>query len=212
MKILLTGGNSSICKELVELLPSSLDKIIYTKKDCDFSNLEAIDKLSDTILSCNRIVIAHGCITSKLYKEMTEQEILYSLKVNLLSVVRMVEIALDNPNVRIAVIGSESGIKGSHDISYGLSKIALHKYIEERRIKYSGQQLVCVAPSLIVDSGMTARRHDQENVKAAILKNPKGRGLFTKEVAQMICSLLFIDMGYTTNTVIHMNGGKYARS
>ena len=64
---------------------------------------------------------------------------------------------------------------------------------------------------MIVDTGMTLRRDDQENVKKSVMQNPKERGLLSKEVAQMIYHLLYIDSGYTTNAIINMNGGKFAR-
>jgi NAD(P)-dependent dehydrogenase (short-subunit alcohol dehydrogenase family) len=220
MQLLLTGSKSKICTELLKLVAvACLPGRREGQLDCepittqhDMSDIDGIDNLTDLVLSCDRIVLAHGCISPKPYKEMTEKEILYSMKVNLLSIVKIIEIALANPQVRIAVVGSESGLKSSRAVVYGLAKAALHKYIEEKKIKYPDQQLVCVAPSLIGDTGMTIRRHDQDKVQEVIANHPKKRALLAKEVSQMIYYLLFTDLGYTSNVVIHMNGGKFARS
>ena len=178
----------------------------------DLSNLSEIDRMANTIVSCDRIVLAHGELADERFAERSEEQIVNSIKVNLLSFVRIAEIALaGNPGVRIAAIGSESGLKGSFDIAYALAKAALHRYVEERRILPPQQQLVCVAPSLISDAGMTLRRDDQDNVSRSVEQNPKGRGLTAGEVAEMVYFLLFVDEGYTSNVVIDMNGGKFAR-
>ena len=92
--------------------------------------MQEIDTNADIIQSCDRIVLAHGIIGTNRYLENDEQTILHSMKINLLSQIRIIEIAIqNNDKVRIAVIGSESGIKGSYDISYALSKAALIQYL-----------------------------------------------------------------------------------
>ena len=219
-KILLTGATSKICTEFKNLCVNEqqscvfveLGRSVTSSHRVDLANLDAIDCLAEVICECDKIVLAHGVIGTQRFAERTEQDIVDSVKTNLLSHIRIIEIALEgNPNARIVVVGSESGFKGSYDIAYAISKAALHKYIEERKLKYSEQQLVCVAPSIMVDAGMTTRRHDQENVQSSILANPKARGLTSMETAKMIHFLLNVDRGYTSNVVIHMNGGKFAR-
>ena len=80
-----------------------------------------------------------------------------------MSVIKICEIALEkNKNVKIIVLGSESGIKGSYDIVYGLMKTSLHKYVEERRINYPKQQLICISPSTIIDSRLRFKRKDKK--------------------------------------------------
>ena len=77
-------------------------------------------------------------------------------------------------------MGSESGLKGSFDLVYALTKSSIHKYVEERKILKKKQQLICLAPSTIMDAGITLRRHDHYNVLKSINKNPKKRGLKSK--------------------------------
>ena len=44
-------------------------------------------------------------------------------------------------------------------------KTAVHKYVEERKIKFPKQQLVCIAPSTIIDTKMTLKRNDKNVIK-----------------------------------------------
>ena len=210
--VLFTGSTSRIYTEFKGCLPQRIELIGWSRNECDLSDLTEIDRRADTILNADRIVLAHGTIATERFRTRSEDDIVNSLKTNLLSYVRIIEIALEgNAQVRIAVLGSESGHKGSFDIPYALSKAALHKYVEERRIPHPAQQLVCVAPSTISDSRMTLARHDQEQVQQTMQTNPKERGVTSREVARMLHFLLFEDQGYTSNTVIPMNGGKFAR-
>src|SRR5581483_4435772 len=134
--------------------------------DLDLACLDDIRKMEETVLQCDRIVLAHGWLTPQDFQDMPGRDMVHSFKVNLLSSLILCEMALTkNPRARIVVIGSESGQKGSHDLCYALAKSGLHKYVEERRVGYPDQQLVCVAPSLIADGAMTVRRQDQARVR-----------------------------------------------
>jgi len=129
-----------------------------------------------------------------------------------MSVIKICEIALEkNKNVKIIVLGSESGIKGSHDIVYGLMKTSLHKYVEERRINYPKQQLICISPSTIIDSRLTFKRKDQKNILKSIRSNPKKRGIMSFEIAELIYNIFYETTDYITNTVIKVDGGKFSR-
>ena len=108
-------------------------------------------------------------------------------------------------------MGSESGIKGSFDIIYALAKSSLHKYVEERKILKKNQQILCIAPSTIIDSKMTLNRKDLNNVKQSIKLNPKKRGINSKEISKLIFDLSFKNTRYITNTVIKIHGGKFSR-
>lgn len=211
-QVLFTGGSSKICEEFAKRLPKRVSLTSWTRHDCDLSDLAEVDKRRNEIARADRIVLCHGTLASERFSTRTETDLLDSLKVNLLSVVRVAEIALEqNPLARIAVLGSESGLKGSYDIAYALSKAALHAYVTERQIVHPQQQLVAIAPSTISDTGMTLRRSDQDRAKQIMQTNPKGRGVTSREVAELLYFLLFEDEGYITNTVVHMNGGKFAR-
>ncbi|WP_433456517.1 SDR family NAD(P)-dependent oxidoreductase (plasmid) [Streptomyces sp. CA-142005] len=177
----------------------------------DLRDIEAVDDLRDELATVDRIFICHGVLSSKPLVEQSASEAADSLAVNLLSVVRLIEIALRvNPSVRIVAIGSESGIKGSYDDSYALAKAALHAYVGWRMPEFQEQQLVCIAPSMISDTGMTIRRADQERVEERARSHPQGRLLTSAEVASFAYHLLYQHSSYLTNTVIPMTGSKFA--
>lgn len=112
-----------------------------------------------------------------------------------------------NDGARICVIGSESAYTGSYDAAYAGAKAALHAYVETRRLRSPLQQLVCVAPTVISDAGMTLRREDHLALRARADAHPKKRWLLAREVAAMVKFLLYDDAGYTTGVVIRMHGG-----
>ena len=163
-------------------------------------------------LDCDKYIITLGVLYSKKINDQSSVEVLNSMVVNLLFPVKIIEQILDvNPNANIVVIGSESGSKGSFDTSYFLAKSALSKYVREKRVIYSEQQLVMISPSVIIDTKMTQDRGDLENVLSKCKKLSKKRCLYVQEVVELIMYILFIDKGYVNNEVINMNGGKFAR-
>ena len=218
-RILVTGPRSRICVELGRIARErgtcSLVSVGRDETDdihADLAQLESVDAVREQLIEHDMVVLAHGVLAPQRFAERRPGDVRESIEVNLLSTVRIIECLLEgNPCVRIVVVGSESGEKGSFDICYALSKAALHAYVRERRLMSPTQQLVCVAPSVVEDAGMTTRRQEQANVEAGFDRHPKRRGLRAREVAEAIWYLLMVDEGYTTNTVLQMNGGKFAR-
>ena len=157
-------------------------------------------------------MLLQSVLSSVPFLKRKSSDIASQVAVNLLSVVKICEIALqNNRQVKIIILGSESGVKGSFDIVYALTKTAIHKYVEERKIKYPKQQLICLAPSTIIDSHMTTKRKDKRNVQKSIINNPKKRGILSKEVSNLIYTLFYEQTDYISNTVIRIDGGKFAR-
>lgn len=209
--VIVTGLGSTIVDQLKFMLP---DETFYRAPysqfhfDCD-TILKHVH--AGLLYTADRFVFAAGVLYSKRITEQKHKEIEHSLQVNLISVVQMIEkIIENNKKARICVVGSESGIKGSYDTTYALCKAAIHNYVRTKRLRYPQQQLVCVAPSIIEDSGMTQRRCDLEEVKLKALEYPKERLLKSIEVAKLIKYLLYEDDGYITNEVISIDGGKRA--
>lgn len=211
-KILIIGKNSNIAKEFLEMVGPEYQILKPSKKQWNMENLNFSNEQNNIIKQSNRILLLQSVISDKKFINRKDIDIIKQIKVNLLSVIKICEIALKfNKNVKIIVIGSESGFKGSYDISYALTKTSIHKYVEEKRISYPDQQLLCIAPSTIVDTGITLRRHDQNNVKKSIQDNPKKRGILSKEIAKLIFSLFFEQSNYLNNIVIRFDGGKFSR-
>jgi len=211
-KILIIGKTSKIAKEFIKKLSKSTSvfnpsKTEWNMKDLNF-NLSKINhiKKMDKILLLQSVISATPILNRK------SSDILEQVSINLLSVIKVCEIALQyNKFVKIIILGSESGIKGSFDIIYALTKAAIHKYVEERKIKYPKQQLLCIAPSTIIDANMTVKRRDGHNVVRAIKNNPKKRGVLSKEISNLIYSLFYEQTDYLSNIVIRVDGGKFAR-
>ena len=211
-KILIIGKNSKISKELLKKIPKNKtviqpSKYVWNMEDINFDKIKIA-----SIKKANKILLLQSFISSTPFLKRNSIDIQNQVSVNLLSVVKICEIALqNNKNVKIIILGSESGVKGSFDIVYALTKSAIHKYVEERQIKYPKQQLICIAPSTIIDANMTLKRKDKKNIKKSIRANPKKRGILSKEISNLIYSIFYEQTDYLTNTVIRIDGGKFAR-
>ena len=210
--ILITGGTTKISLHLKKLIGKNYKIYSPLKKDWNLSNPNFDKSKINLIKKCDKIYIFHSILSNKKHLKKNHKEIHEQLNINLLSTINICEIALSsNKNVQIFILGSESGVKGSYDIIYALTKSSIHKYVEERKIFYKNQQLVCIAPSTIIDGKMTINRKDKNNVKKAINNNPKKRALYSKEISKLIYDLSFKNSRYLSNTVIHINGGKFSR-
>ena len=211
-QILVTGGSSKIGKEFIKLLPKNIVINSPKRSEWDLSKNKFNKKQLNLIKKSDKIVILHSKLSSKSHLKKSLKDITNQICINLTSIIRICEIALNtNPKARIIILGSESGLKGSYDIIYALTKSSIHKYVEERKIKYKDQQLLCLAPSTISDGKMTLKRKDKKNVKKSININPKKRGINSKEISIFIYKLLFEITDYVSNTTIHINGGKFSR-
>ena len=58
---------------------------------------------------------------------------------------------------------------------------------------------------------MTIKRKDKKNLQKSIMNNPKKRGILSKEVSNLIYTLFYEQTDYISNTVIKIDGGKFAR-
>ena len=210
-KILIIGKKSKIAKEFLKKVKNA-DVLCPSKNNWDMKNLDFKSRHVKKITSVDKILLLQSVISPKKFTKRSQREILDQVTINLMSVIKICEIALEkNKNVKIIVLGSESGIKGSHDIVYGLMKTSLHKYVEERRINYPKQQLICISPSTIIDSRLTFKRKDQKNILKSIRSNPKKRGIMSFEIAELIYNIFYETTDYITNTVIKVDGGKFSR-
>ena len=161
------------------------------------------------VTKIDRYLLCAGVLHSLHISDQSYEDQHMSLEVNLLDPVNLCEkIFARNSRARICVIGSESGFSWSYDGVYAAAKAALHRYVETRQLQ-PDQQLVCIAPGIIGDAGMTTRRKDKDRLVAREMAHPKRRFLMAHEVAAMAHHLLFVDEGYTSGVVIRMNGGEH---
>jgi NAD(P)-dependent dehydrogenase (short-subunit alcohol dehydrogenase family) len=191
--IAVTGRNTTIVQALADVVSEDIVRI-----DGDWSAFDA----EFSVPEAGRYVLAAGVLTGKRIQEQSADDILRCIAVNLVNVIRLCEHILDtNPKARICIVGSESGFRGSFDQTYGVSKAAVHAYVQSRKVK-PGQQLVAVAPHVILDSGMTRARHDYEALVA-----DAGRKFVTpRAVAEAIHFLLWSEGPWINNSVLRMAG------
>src|SRR6266403_1832692 len=115
-------------------------------------------------IDADRYLFCQGLLYGKSRLEQTSEEIANTYNVNYVNIAFACDQLLTyNQKARICVIGSESGIAGSYDEVYSDAKRLLHHYVETKHI-LSTQQLVCIAPSIIEDAGMTIVRKDRSNL------------------------------------------------
>lgn len=211
MTLAVTGARTSVVQGLLALAPDEPTVTIGRHEDDTIRlDLAADFDVGAVPVDVERYVLAAGLLHPKTISQQDFDETARSLAVNLTSVVRICEHVLtNNPHARIGIVSSESS-RGSYDTTYFLSKVALNAYVEGRRLTAPGQQLVAVSPTIIMDSGMTERRHDPERVAERARRNPKGRFLRADEVSRLLHYALYVDDGTLTNTVLHLNCGEFA--
>lgn len=158
---------------------------------------------------CDRFVFCQGYLAGLPATLHDEETASRTFQANFLQVASAIDaIMATNERARVVVIGSESGAQGSFDTAYAAAKAGLHLFCERKRLK-PNQQLVCVAPAVIEDSGMTRRRGEEgaASLEFRRREHPKQRLLSAAEVARLVHFLLYEDQGYLSGTVIRMHGG-----
>lgn len=195
--LVVTGWGSSIIQELLRLVPADEEarRAVYF----------------DVPTNGDRYVFSAGVLRAKRIADQDASQIAETFMVNCASVMQACDRIFEaNDLARVCVVGSESGNSWSFDGAYAASKAALHRYVETKRLRTVDQQLVCVAPGIIGDAGMTLRRADQQALHQRELTHPKGRFLDASEVARVIKFLLYDELGYVSGCVVRMNGGEHA--
>lgn len=196
--LIVTGYRSAITQALLPMLPAN-----ETAERSD-----TIDPPTDA----ERYFFCAGALQSLPINAQPEEVMLETFLVNCGHVVRACDrIIAVNDRARICVMGSESGFAWSFDGVYAAAKAALHRYVETKKLRTHNQQIVCVAPSIIEDAGMTLRRADKDRLEARRKAHPKGRFLLAQEVARLVHHVLYVDSGYLSGIVIRMNGGEHCR-
>lgn len=198
MKYGYTGFSSSIAQKIHEIVCEDDPEAI------DFVNREPCNLPThlDYYFMCA------GVLYGKAADEIEWDEVIETMKVNMLSVMIACDrIFENNAKAKICVIGSMSGINGSYDVTYAAAKAGLHMYVEKKVLTYPKQHLVCVAPTIIEDSGMTQRRVDLRETLQRGRQRRLGRWLHAEEVAKVAC--FAIAQPSMCNTIIQLTGGNH---
>jgi len=188
----ITGKRSAITQEFLKLI----------KEEPVFGSTETLPTDLDTYLLCS------GVLVGKRLTDMTDAEVAETFKVNFTDIARFCDRVFEtNPQTRICVIGSYSGYKGSYDMAYAGSKAALHLYVETKRLLEPEQHLVCIAPTIIEDAGMTLRRSDLKDVEEQGKSRRMKRWPQAAEIARIAHTAL--QEPTLANTVIKLTGGTW---
>jgi NADP-dependent 3-hydroxy acid dehydrogenase YdfG len=158
------------------------------------------------------IVFTMGVISANRLIDQSRRQWVASLSINAVLPIKIIErFNRENCQFRFLYISSESASKGSFDGAYFIGKAAVELFVRECRLSNPRSSVLCIAPSMIGDAGMTTRRRDQHNVEDNLNAHPKRRHLTATEVANLCIFYLLSASDYLTNTTISLNGGKFAR-
>lgn len=194
--IAVRGAGSAIARALATLTSDKIHKV----------------PRGETNVEAERHLFCQGLLRPKPLTAQTAAEVAESWEVNFAMVARQCDAIFEkNDRARVCVIGSESGFAGSFDGAYALAKAAVHRYVETKRLRSRHQQLICIAPGIIEDAGMTTRRSDRDHLARRAMAHPKLRFVTAHEVATLVNHVLYVDAGYLSGVVIRMNGGEHIR-
>jgi len=195
--IAINGWKSAIAQAFILNWTSPSESVILVNRGEDMPH----DRL--------RYLFCQGVLNGKRVTDQSTAEITESYFANYMWIASQCRKILDaNAFARICVIGSESAFTGSYDQAYADHKRYLHQFVERYALRPK-QQLICIAPTIIGDAGMTTRRTDTDNLERRRLAHPQERFLTADEVAGLIHHVLYIDRGYLSGVTIRMNGGAH---
>lgn len=194
----INGGRSAIARSLIENWLSPHEILVRVQRG------------EDMPLDCARYLFCQGLMFGKQASDLSPDQAAESMHVNFIWIANQCDRIFEkNDRARICLIGSESGFAGSFDGTYADAKRHLHHYVETKPLRTPDQQLICIAPSIIGDAGMTIRRKDIDNLVRRAEAHPKRRFLQADEVASLIHHVLYIDHGYLSGVTIRMHGGAH---
>lgn len=197
MKLGISGRRSSITTSFL-LLSNKYEEIVT-------GSIHSAPLLP---LDCDHYLLCTGVLYGSSATDITPKEAASTFHTNFLVIAKFLDTLFDtNKNAKVCVIGSESGFNGSYDMAYAGSKAALHLYVETKKLLYKDQHLVCIAPTIIEDSGMTQRRADLNETIRRGKDRRMGRWLNAAEVART--AKFAINEPSLSNTIIRITGGNW---
>lgn len=191
--IAINGWGSVIAQEFLHLIPSDESAVRMNRGDAEV--------VADRYLFCQ------GFLAGRMARDHDGESGGETFAANFLDIAAACDgIFATSPTARVCIIGSDSGFRGSYDTAYAGAKAAMHLYVETKKL-LPDQQLVCVAPWIVSDAGMTTRRSDTDRLADIKDAHPKRRFCTSADVARVAHFLLYQDDGYLTGIVIRMHGG-----
>ena len=172
----------------------------------------AVKTARESLGAIDTVVCNAGIAQQKLFQDITDDEWLTMLNVNLMGAVRTIRAALPDMLHRqkgsIVIVSSMWGERGaSCESHYAASKAALIGLSKSLALELgpSGIRVNCVAPG-VIDTDMMAS-FSAEDKAALAEETPLGALGTPKQVADALVFLAGDGAGYITGQVLGVNGG-----
>jgi NAD(P)-dependent dehydrogenase (short-subunit alcohol dehydrogenase family) len=175
------------------------------------------ESLDQTRRFCEKLVVSppdylfvnHGVLTGKKLYESQSDDINKSVRVNLLSVIMILESLVNIQKMRTVIMSSISGKVGSYDTLYAACKAGVDVTIKNcASVLPVNSRLNAVSPGIIEDARMTTVRKDLGILEAKKQKTPTKKFTTSLEVATLIYYILFRSENLLGEN-INLNGGIY---
>lgn len=217
MKVAIFSDSKDSAKTAASKVDSTGANVIGIQ--CDIRNEksveEAIEKTHAAFGGLDILVNSAGILDMASVEEMTidhwDNVMAINLRGTFTAIQKSIKFLEKSNAPRIINISSNSGRMGGFEngMAYSASKggiIAL-TYGLARKLAPKGITVNCIAPGTI-DSNMSAQR-DAETLKKLLQRFPIGRFGLPEEVAAAACYFASNDAGFTTGSVLDVNGGLF---
>jgi NAD(P)-dependent dehydrogenase (short-subunit alcohol dehydrogenase family) len=217
-KIIITGYNSNIAKNLIKILKKSEDIEIIKAGRCkdadifvEFNCFDSVKKFAQTLQEkpFSHLLICHGVLYGEKIDNLNKTECIGSVFVNMTSVIFLLEQLTNLKNINTLVVSSISGKKGSYDNLYASCKAGVDLAVKTISKQLdSSSRLNALAPGIISDTRMTMERKDKENLQNILDTIPTRQFSTSLEVAELGYYILFKSSNLNSS-IIDINGGHY---
>lgn len=178
----------------------------------DFEEVKPSSEPTPRVEKLKALVLHHGFLAGKDFRQITETEMLRTINVNLLSAVRILQayVSFLEKGSSVIFYSSVSASKGSYDDIYALSKGGLEAFANSLSQKLGplGVRVICIAPGLVAETRMTNEL--KPGLFTSTLKRiPLGAPVDKFAIARFARDLLVNENLSISGSVIHVNGGQY---
>lgn len=181
----------------------------------EYSIESALSKVNQKFGSIDVLVNSAGVLDMSKIEEMTVDHWDKVMSINLRGTFLMIQKSLKylekSSTPRIINISSNSGRMGGFEngMAYSASKggIIAMTYGIARQLAPKKITVNCVAPGTIESDMLNAR--DEATRKRLLTRFPLGRFGTSDEVASAVCYFASIESGFTTGSVLDVNGGLF---
>ncbi len=230
-KVLITGGSRGIGRELVKEFSSKGYKVYFLYKSddtkaksisektgaiaikCNISSLSDVSNAKQMIKDNIDIIVNNAGISQiKMFQDITEEDWDNMFNVNIKGMFNVTKFfvndMINNKYGRIINISSMWGeTGGSCEVHYSASKSAVIGFTKAlaKELAPSGITVNCVSPG-VIKTDMNSHLSD-EDIKELENETPVGRIGTSKEIAAAVMYFADENSGFTTGTVLPVNGG-----